>query len=108
MELEEKLYSTSWMFLVEYIKGVESVLDTLGIQPQNRQKIFFIRGIYPIYLLTSLFLMSYFYFYMEEDFKTIWSTFYFSLFTVKVLLTIVITFTQPAIVVKDDAINEYI
>ena len=74
---------------------------------QNRQRLFFIRGPYPVYMLSSLFLMTYFYFYMPEDFQESWGTIYYSTFFAKVFVTFILAFIEPSFVIKDDVMIVY-
>ena len=101
-----KLYTTAWQFLVEYVKAVEDLLQTFGIK--KKHWFFIIRGPYPIYLISSLYLLSYFYFFMDEEFQKTWGNFYYGVFIAKILVTIILVFVEPAYVIKDDAVNEFI
>lgn len=101
-----KIYTTAWQFMIQYVKVVEDLLHTFGIE--NKHRFFFIRGPYPVYLLSSLYLMSYFYFFMDEDFQQSWGNFYYGTFMAKIMVTVILAFMEPCWVIKDEAINEFI
>lgn len=104
--LEGSLYKHSWGVVGQVSTVVESGFTAFGIK--NRQKFFLIRGAYPFYLMSSLFLLSFFHFYMDEDFKSQWSTIYHSTFILKFVLTFVLAYVDPAHFQRDPNVEEYI
>ena len=86
--------------------AVEHCLKKLKVK--NQQRFFFIRGAYPFYVALSLFLMSYFYFFMDEQFQAIWCIPYYGTFGFKILLTFILAYTPPSWVVKDEELQEFV
>lgn len=77
---------------------VEKTLETCGFPYENRQMFFFIRGAYPFYTLSNLFLFTYFYFMTPKDYKEDWEMFYYVTFILKFLISFYLAYKKTSFV----------
>lgn len=98
----------SWQTVATVSVKVEAAFTFLSI-PNNKRFWFFpIRGAYPFYLLSSLFLLTYFEFMAHKDFKEDFSDLFYWSFLIKFLLTIIIVFMPPSYVKPIPELERYL
>mmetsp|Transcript_40339 Transcript_40339/g.38815 ORF Transcript_40339/g.38815 Transcript_40339/m.38815 type:complete len:208 (+) Transcript_40339:290-913(+) len=98
----------SWQMVGALSMYVERFLQNKGYEYLDRQPFFFIRGAYPFYIMSSFFLMSYFYFLTDDTFVQSWNLLYLSTFLLKFLLSFVLVFKKPAFIEKQESVEKYI
>ncbi len=66
------------------------------------------RGAYPFYIISSFFLMSYFYWFAPSDYILTWGNTYLATFILKFLLTFLLVFMLPCHTERIDGVEQYI
>lgn len=83
------MYLYSWQVVGQLSMIVEGFFTKMGIPFEKRQKFFLVRGAFPFYLISSLFLLTYFMWLSPEGYYEQWKLLFFGTMIVKVCLVLI-------------------